>query len=198
MPRHTNGVNEGAVGQFKRGNRRGSMKVTKIEYLGKCRDGSDAEAYKYYEGKPPLPPQDIVSPDSAPVTRIVLPAALSGPHRVYLVTEGEDIESNESAAFGMIELYDATQTLTGREPVCWMAQSGIFLQGRKAIKRVFGDLYDWEKLSAFDMSIDAARGILERNERGGKYLLAADTGDGWHVEASNDIEAMDALREAFK
>ena len=161
------------------------MKITKIDYLGKCKDTSIRERFRYYEGMPPLGPGHMVAPDQPQPDAIQMPTTLEGPHRVYMV-EGDDVLPNETATFYLIK----------GEPACWFAQSGMVLQGRKAIKRVFGDLYDWEKVSAFDLTIDAIRTALARNSSpDGKYLFATDTGDGWHVELSNDTDIMDAFRE---
>lgn len=164
------------------------MNVTSLKFFGKCKDGSEAESYTYWEGLPPLPPGHTPAKDQVQPKQIVTPATMTEFHRVYTV-EGEDVMPNETAAFWLV---------SAGMPVCWMAQSGMFLQGRKAIKRVFGDLYDWERFNAFDATIDVVNGVLARNKSTtAKYLFAVDNGEGWHVEASNDIDAMDKMREAL-
>lgn len=157
------------------------------QFIGKCRDESAAEAYTYWEELPPLPPGHRPAEDQVPPKQIITPATLKGLHRVYSII-GDDAMPNETATFWAI----------GTEPVCWLAQSGMLLQGRKAIKRVFGDQYDWERISAFDIAVDSVRSVLGRVNDGGKYLFATNDGHGWHVELSNDLDAMDKMREVLK
>lgn len=163
------------------------MKVTRLAKVGRCKSMKDGERYQYFEGLPPLPPGHNPDENDPGIVEIEPPLHW-GAHTVYKV-EGEGVETNETATFTMIK--DA--------PVCWMAQSGVTLQGRKAIKRVFGDLFKANDIKDPSAAIGRIREALGRLVAmfNVKYILAVDGGDGYVIEASNDPDGMDKIRKAL-